>query len=291
MPRPQITKEFLEKEYIINKKSSYHIAKDTGYSDRYIRYKLEEYSMLRSIKDAMLLKNSNYYNPLYTPMSWNLPVKRRDVYLWANFFFKNYPDVNNYIKILCNVDYSIKIPKNISSEEEENIINFNYYLPMISETYFVYGDCFIFKSIEKNKTIKFILLNPAEVSIEINPDNGELEYFLRYDEKIPDKISMTIAKEIKEFIDKNKKVKLEKDKIIHIKRNGQNNLYGKSFIQPYFTYLSWRDKKKNELLKLCLDGQFIDSIHEDVIIVPQEIIKIEIETFKKEINRIEIEIR
>ena len=253
MTRIQITREFLFQQYTINKKSSYKIAAETQYSDRFIRYKIKEYNLSRTQQEAA---NINYYSPIHTISNLQLPTKKIESYSWYKYFYESYPDIHSFInKLSIYQDYKFNIPKNIKSQMEENIINFEELLSTLSYNYFIFGDSYILINNLQDDELGFKILPPEDVSVEI------------------------LSKTQIHYSNTTKNEKIPENNILHLKRNSLSyQPYGTSIIKSYLPFLSHRDlliQTKNtkinpELFQTLNDNNIVEN---------------EIKIFKKILNK------
>ena len=91
-----------------------------------------------------------YYSPLHTPQTWQIPVKRREVYMWCRFWYEAEPKIGAAIDIYR--DLSMKSIVNVCENQHVKEyfdkfvkdIRLNYWLKRIAHEYYLLGDVFPF---------------------------------------------------------------------------------------------------------------------------------------------------
>lgn len=268
--KPEITKDFLLKEYVVNKKSSYKISEETGYSDRYIRYKLTQFNLSRTQKEAANV-NGEFYSPFYSPILWNAPTKRRECYTWSIFFYLLYPDVCRFIHELCDKEnYILKKSEDNSSAEEEAILILEDLIPKMAMDFFLLGESFTLCK-KENDRISLYCLKPDCVSIVTNLNNPIYTY-------TPESTSINPIQQEKQI-----PITITHKEMIHLKRKAMPYImYGESILRSYFPFLAQRDKIVTSTL---MEGKGITrALYENPIQYGEKDIDREIREFKDEID-------
>lgn len=218
----------------------------------------------------------NFYSPFLTPSSFQIPNTRKEIYLWANWWRNNEPKVAAGINFYTNFPFNgwrLECKSAVVKDYFEKLIqklNFQKYLPLISQSYHLYGDAFVLASIDcpichgKNVTPKgelclhqgatwksLALLNPD--SIQISPgfmDQDPIYSYLPNDREIkvvlqrePSDLFDAIPEEIRSMIARKMPIKLSPECIHHFKHGADPWAdYGTSLVRPLFVTLAYKDK-------------------------------------------------
>jgi len=96
-----------------------------------------------------------FFSPVYTPINWQIPSKRREQYQWERFFYENEP------RVAAAVDFYARFPLSPGFElecEDRHVGNYYEHLReeleldrwfrLISHEVHLLGDCFPFMEIE-----------------------------------------------------------------------------------------------------------------------------------------------
>lgn len=219
----------------------------------------------------------NFYSPFLTPSSFQIPSTRKEIYLWANWWRNNEPKVAAAINFYTNFPFNgwkLECKSNVVKDYFEKLIeklNFQKWLPLISHSYHLYGDAFVFTEIDcptcgggmidpntgeeckhQGATWKSIsILNPD--SVEITP--GMLSSEPRYaylpsdrEQKIvlegnPRDLFDAIPDMVKARIRARQPIPLNPMSIHHFKHGADPwNDYGVSICKPLFVTLAYKDK-------------------------------------------------
>jgi very-short-patch-repair endonuclease len=218
-----------------------------------------------------------FYSPFLTQSAFQIPNNRKEVYLWAAFFYDNDPKVaagiNFYtdfifsgFKLECKStyikDYFDKLCKKL---------NFSKWLPLISQEYHLRGDCFTFLSLDCTRCkgsninddtgeacthdgatwMSISIIDPNQV--EISPafiDKEPSYYFVPTDQMIkivttgaPENQFKMIPEHMKKMIIQKQPIYLEPACITHFKRASSPwTPYGTSLVRSIFPVLAYKDK-------------------------------------------------
>lgn len=219
----------------------------------------------------------SFYSPIHTPVNWQIPSKRREVYLWCRFFAQYEP------KIAASLRFYSQFPFNGFKHEMQDPvrkeyfdrfrkrIRLDYWLPLIAYEYFAMGDVFIYSSFScpecggtgqdkngekcwhKGGTIGGItVLNPDSISVqtsEIDPLNPIIMQYPSEGLKQivasqrPPELYDRIPNQIKELIAQGKPWKLSNRSVTHLKHDEiPYHPYGRSLLAPLFPTLAYQDK-------------------------------------------------
>jgi len=219
----------------------------------------------------------NFYSPFLTPSSFQVPNTRKEVYLWANWWRTNDPKVAAGINFYRNFPFNgwkLECKSAVVKDYFEKLIqklNFQKWLPEISNSYHTYGDAFVFASIDcpickgsmvdpktgeecghKGATWKSIsLLNPDSVEVSAGFMDAEPMYsYLPSPQQIkvvmdrqPRKLFDAIPDDVKVLIAKQTPIPLNPACIHHFKHAADAWAdYGTSIVRPLFVTLAYKDK-------------------------------------------------
>ena len=218
----------------------------------------------------------NFYSPFLTPSSFQIPNTRKEIYLWANWWRNNEPKVAAGINFYTNFPFNgwkLECKSGVVKDYFEKLIqklNFQKWLPLISQSYHLYGDAFVLASIDCHKcngtnedsrgdvcdhqgaTWKALsLLNPDSVMITPGFMDQEPVYsYLPSDREVkvvqsgqPRELYDLIDDTIKNKIISREPIRLHSECIHHFKHGADPWAdYGTSLIRPLFVTLAYKDK-------------------------------------------------
>lgn len=220
-----------------------------------------------------------FYSPMHTPSNWQIPSKRREVYLWNRFFSSNEPKVIASLRFYSQFPFSgfkHVMDDPIRLEHFDKLrkrLRLDHWLPLIAYEYFAMGDVFPFVSFacpdcngtgvlrngkacrHRGGTIgKVSILNPDWVDVRMNPiDPDNPAIMLVPDDSLkqivwskkPPEIYNSIPDHFRKMILENRPIPLSKKSVTHLKHDEiPYQPYGRSIIQPLFFTLAYQDKLK-----------------------------------------------
>lgn len=222
-----------------------------------------------------------YYSPLHTPQTWQIPSKRREVYMWCRFWYEMEPKVGASIDIYR--DLSMKGVINVCEnphikeyyDEFAKKIKLNYWLKMIAHEYFLLGDVFPFLELKCDKCngsgidintqqpcdhkggefTSLTLLNPDYVEVEQTcfSSDGSATIYLIPDPQLqqivwnqhPREQYERIPEETRRKIMSGERIMLNPWCVSHIKYASSGyTIYGSPMIKRLFTTLAYKDKMR-----------------------------------------------
>lgn len=230
--------------------------------------------MAKMASGGVVYTQPQFFSPIHTPINWQIPVKRKEMYQWARFYYENEP------KVATAVEFYSKFPINSFTNECSNRHVKRYFdklteklrllkwLRVISHEVHLLGDCFPFLEVDCEKCQgrgidnkgqpcdhsggsfkRLVILNPecAEVySDPISPEsliafmpNDELRTLIMkrgpgHDRFSPDIIKMIMA---------GRPIPLDNRNVSHLKYcdNGYNK-YGTGMVRRLFPILAYKTK-------------------------------------------------
>ncbi len=203
-----------------------------------------------NVTENNVKEENKFYSPLHTPINWQIPTRRKEIYMWSRFFATNDSTINSYLRLISRKSFEDEDWFKKAKEKNPNI-DFDTVLSGISYEYFAMGDAFPFISYGDKNVIKGIsVLNPDWIDVRINaidPSNPTISL-------IPDDTLKQIAKGglynfsnisfdmIKIIVD-NGVVCLNKRSVTHLKHNEiPYQPYGRGIIESLFPTLIAYDK-------------------------------------------------
>ncbi len=221
----------------------------------------------------------SFYSPIHTPTNWQIPTKRREVYMWARFFGNNNPTIKGALRFYSEFPfrgYEHVINDPIRKEHFDNLkkrLKLEKILPLIAKEYFMMGDAFPFISIsckqcggfgilkdgspcnhEEGQISAVTCLNPDWVDVQINPlmptepvinliPDDSLKQIVW--SKKPEEIYAKIPDGLKKAIMAQKPIKLSNRAVAHLKHDESPYMpYGQSIISSLFPTLAYQDRLK-----------------------------------------------
>lgn len=221
----------------------------------------------------------NFYSPFLTPTSFQIPNTRKEIYLWANWWRNNEPKVAAGINFYTNFPFNgwrLECKSEVIKDYFEKLIqklNFQFWLPEISQCYHLYGDCFVLTSIDcekcqgqnidaktgqicdhKGASWKSLhILNPDSVMITPGfmdtvptyaylPNDREVRLVMERQPHEQEAYDL-IPDEVKALIVRKQPIKLNPMSIHHFKHAADPwSDYGNSLVRPLFVTLAYKDK-------------------------------------------------
>lgn len=216
-----------------------------------------------------------FFSPVHTPINWQIPSKRREVYQWCNFWYENEP------KVASSIDFYSQFPINGFKNECTDIRIKNYFddlckkldidnwLRVISHELYRLGDCFPFLEIECESCggsgvdyntgeacphvggswKRLVVLNPEFVEVYTNPITPDPVIALIPDEELRALVmrggpgSDKLGAHIKQYILAGKPIPLDNRNVSHLKFGDRAGVrYGTSIIRRLFPYLAYKTK-------------------------------------------------
>jgi hypothetical protein len=158
-------------------------------------------------------KEELIYSPIHTPANWQIPSKRREVYLWNRFFAANDPQICSYVSYYVQTAID-------NMSHWHNIKRFRESLRGMVRELIVNGDSFVIAS-----------GYPTYITI-LNPDFVEVSFNVLHNEGI-ERVCRSLSENPPS----------ENVKISHLFR-GVGNVYGESIIRPLHLTLAKCDRKE-----------------------------------------------
>jgi very-short-patch-repair endonuclease len=97
----------------------------------------------------------NFFSPVYTPINWQIPSKRREVYQWSRFFYENEPRVaaaiDFYSRFPVSSDFQIECDDRYVKQYFEKLcerLDLRKWFRIINHEVHLLGDCFPFLEVE-----------------------------------------------------------------------------------------------------------------------------------------------
>lgn len=236
----------------------------------------------------------SFFSPVYTPMNWQIPSRRRELYMWCRFFYENEP------RLATCLDFYSRFP--ISGFETEcsnryvkhyfdqlnKKLNLDKWARIISHEVHLIGDCFPFLEVEcescggsgrvdgevcdhKGGSFKRILiLNPDFVEVFTNSIAPEDVITYVPDDELKDLVMkngpgvVKLSNDIKKLIVSGRPIPLDNLCVSHLKfaESGYRR-YGISMIRRLFPILSYKTK--------IMSAQWIVA---ERLIIPIKVVKV-----------------
>jgi len=215
-----------------------------------------------------------FFSPVYTPINWQIPSRRREIYMWCRYWYENEP------RVATAIDFYSKFPittfetecsdryiKHFFDEEVNKKLNIDKWARLISHEVHLMGDCFPFKEIEcdhcggsgrigdeicehEGGTFKrLLILNPDFVEVFSNSISPEDVITYVPDDELRDLVIKSgpgtdkLSKEVKDFIAQGRPIPLDSRNVSHLKfgESGYRR-YGISMTRRLFPILSYKTK-------------------------------------------------
>jgi hypothetical protein len=240
-----------------------------------------------------------FFSPVHTPINWQIPSKRKEIYQWSRFYYMNEP------KVASALDFYALFPMNSFELECKNryvkryfeklveTLDLSKWLKIISHEAYLLGDCFPFLEIscdicggsginpqgqicehEGGSYKRIVVLNPEYVEVFSNPMLPDLTVALLPDDELMALVSKrgpgynNLSPKVKAMIMSGKPIPLDNRNVSHIKfgESGYNK-YGISIVRRLFPVLAYKTK--------LMTAQWIVA---ERLILPIKIVKVGSET-------------
>jgi len=240
-----------------------------------------------------------FFSPVHTPINWQIPSKRKEIYQWSRFYYMNEP------KVASALDFYALFPMNSFELECKNRyvkryfeklvenLDLSKWLKIISHEAYLLGDCFPFLEIkceqcngsginqqgqpcehEGGEYKRIVVLNPEYVEVFSNPMLPDLTVALLPDDELMALVSKrgpgynSLSPKVKALIMSGKPIPLDNRNVSHIKfgESGYNK-YGISIVRRLFPVLAYKTK--------LMTAQWIVA---ERLILPIKVVKVGSET-------------
>jgi len=215
-----------------------------------------------------------FFSPVYTPINWQIPSKRREIYQWCRFFYENEP------RVAAAIDFYARFPLSTGFTlecDDRHVRNFYEVLcedldllrwfRMINHETYLLGDCFPFLEVdcpicggsgwhgdsacehEGGSFKRLIVLNPDFVEVFTNPIASDNAITLIPDDELKDLVkgsgpgSDRLAPDVRKMVMSGQPIPLDNMSVSHIKYGESGyRRYGISMIRRLFPILSYKTK-------------------------------------------------
>ena len=227
--------------------------------------------------DANISTPPNFYSPFLTVQAFQIPNNRKEVYLWASFFYDNDAKVAagiNFYRDFIFSGFTLECSSSYVKDYFEKLckkLNFSKILPLVSHEYHLRGDAFVHAEfvcdkcegtsydMETGELCKhegasyqtLTLLDPMSIEISGSFLGKEPTYFLVPSDDMmkivqsgfPADVYNAIPTHMKETILQKKPLQLDRTTINHFKRAAPPwSPYGTSLVRSLFPVLAYKDK-------------------------------------------------
>ena len=214
-----------------------------------------------------------FFSPVHTPINWQIPSKRLEIYQWSRFFYENEP------KVASAIDFYSFFPMNDFEHEckDRNVkqyfdklkkrLNLSKWLRLISHEVHLLGDCFPFVEVscpscggggrigdevcehEGGTVRRIVILNPDYVEVYTSPINPDPIIALRPDEELINMVQRKtpgyerLTPEVIKLISSGQPIRLDNRSVDHLKYGeGGYTKYGIGMVRRLFPILSYKTK-------------------------------------------------
>ena len=231
--------------------------------------------MSKYASTGVIYGQPQFFSPVHTPINWQIPSKRREIYQWCNFWYENEP------KVASAIDFYSQFPINGFKNECRDLkikrfyddlckkLDLDNWMRIISNELYRLGDCFPFVEIECDKCggsgfdggsgeicnhkggswKRIVVLNPEFVEVYTNPITPDPVIALIPDDELKALVmrggpgSDKLGEHIKQYIVSSKPIPLDNRNVSHLKLGDRAGIrYGTSIIRRLFPYLAYKTK-------------------------------------------------
>ena len=214
-----------------------------------------------------------FFSPVYTPINWQIPSRRREVYMWCRYWYENEP------RLATAIDLYSRFP--VTSFETEckdryikhyfdelnRKLDLDKWLRIISHEVHLLGDCYPFLEVEcphcggngrvgsnicehPGGTFKRVLImNPDFIEVFTNPLAPDNVITYLPDDELRDLVlkgrpgSEKMSADVKQMVAQGQPIPLDNLSVSHIKYGESGyRRYGISMIRRLFPILSYKTK-------------------------------------------------
>ena len=214
-----------------------------------------------------------FFSPVHTPINWQIPSKRLEIYQWCRFFYENEP------KVASSIDFYSSYPMNDYEHEckEPSVKNhfdklkkkleLSKWLRLMSHEIHKLGDCFPFIEIEcehchgvgrvgdeicehEGGTVRrIVILNPDYVEVYSTSIDPEPMIALKPDEELINMVQRKtpgyerLTPEVRALVSAGQPIYLDNRNVSHLMYGqGGYNKYGVGMVRRLFPILSYKTK-------------------------------------------------
>lgn len=214
-----------------------------------------------------------FFSPVHTPINWQIPSKRLEIYQWSRFFYENEP------KVASAIDFYAEFPMTDwehESRDRKVTVYFDklkrklrlpYWCKLISHEVHLLGDCFILSEIdcphchgagrigdqvcehEGGTVRRIVILNPDYVDVDASPLNPEPTILFRPDESLMNLVQKKgpgyerLHPDVIRNISQGLPLRLDNRNISHLKYGESGySTYGIGMVKRLFPVLSYKTK-------------------------------------------------
>ena len=228
---------------------------------------------VRKTASGIAYGQPTFFSPVYTPINWQIPSRRREQYMWNRYWFENEPRVATCIDFLsrfpvtgfeteCSNRYVKHFFDNLNKK-----LNLDKWLRIISHEVHLLGDCFPFLEIECDRCggsgrvdgeicehpggnfKRLIIMNPDFIEVFTNPIAPDEVITYVPDDELRDAVIKTgpgtqkLSNEVKKMIGEGRPIPLDNLCVSHLKYGESGyKRYGISIIRRLFPILSYKTK-------------------------------------------------
>ena len=230
--------------------------------------------MYKSASNGIIYSQPQFFSPVYTPINWQIPSKRREIYQWCRFYYENEP------KVASSIDFYSAFPINGFNHECSNReikdyfdeyrekLELDRWLKVISHERHLLGDCFPFLEIscetcgdsgvgEDGKACdhkggefkRLVILNPEYVEVYTSPITPDPVICLIPDDELRNLVTKKgpgyekLSPRVRALIASGMPIPLDNKCISHLKYGETGyNRYGVSMVRRLFPTLAYKTK-------------------------------------------------
>lgn len=231
-------------------------------------------SMTRTASNAGIMYGQpQFFSPVHTPINWQIPSKRLEIYQWSRFFYENEPKVASAIDFYSlypmsgwTLECKDRKVKNHFDKLNQKI-NLIKWCRLISHEVHLMGDCFVNVEVEcehcgglgrvgseicehEGGTVKRVsIFNPDQIDVVSGPLSEEPLILFRAGEDLMKQIGQKIpgyeklSPEVIKLIMSGQPIPLSGKSVCHLKY-GENGYtpYGLGMVKRLFPILSYKTK-------------------------------------------------
>lgn len=229
--------------------------------------------LVKSASSGIIYTQPQFFSPIHTPINWQIPSKRKEIYAWSRFYVENEP------KVATAIEFFSKFPINNYQHECQNRyvkrffdnlkskLKLERWLRIISHEVHLLGDCFPFLEVEcenckgagqVNGTAcnhdggtfkRLVILNPEYTEVYSDPLSPDISIAYIPSEELRNLIMKKgpghdkFSKQIRNLIASGQPIPLDNRNVSHLKYmdNGYNR-YGTGMLRRLFPVLAYKTK-------------------------------------------------
>lgn len=214
-----------------------------------------------------------FFSPVHTPINWQIPSKKKEIYQWSRFFYENEPKVASAIDFYATFPVSNWVHECKNRQVQlyfdafKKRLNLTKWVRLMSHEIHLLGDCFPFSEIsceicngtgrvgdeicehEGGTIRRIVILNPDFIEVYTSPLNPEPVIVMKPDEELLNMVQKRtpgydrLSPEVIKLISAGLPIRLDNRNVSHLKYGESGyTTWGVGMVRRLFPILSYKTK-------------------------------------------------